>query len=684
MLKTSFLLNEVAPQDVSEDEKPSLDQDSRLETLIYHIWMKPVKHPKSMTKAQQNAVLAPPTKKLQYTRRLVANGSLESIRLLRILPGGLQDDIRCELEYVLLDNHPLYQALSYCWGDEKPSVNIECDGLPFTITPNLASALRAFRRVDSTVWIWADAICIDQSSVPEKNYQVPLMRRIYQESTGVLIWLGNDTPDGICRRGMRLVQTIARLAKDRGGTVDLLRLARQGKLEQHGLPHISRKEWRTVRDMVERPWFGRTWIVQEIAVSPTATLYCDDASMSWDDFQTGFLIFATRLLPYRLDALPSLLAYAQVVQLISTSALVGSHRGHADLLTILSNHMVAQATDPRDKLYGLLGLFEMVTGKESAIKPDYHQDLVTVFTQAATDIIRNSQDLDILSVPKRLARSGRTQELPSWAPNWSDSGLSTSLSFKSLAGVTALGFDAAQTATAPRLARLEGNSLVVSGYSIEKIAEVGIAMDPYPNDELANFRVHPPSTITKVVSAWWNWDEVVQLRSDRAYPSGGNIYEAYARTLVLDQFNSGFTTHDIQHFLKTRRALLGPWSLIRAVGPRTIAAVEWLENRITFAMGVRIRGNKAGVRYSTEAIFGDMFTSMYSRKIFRTEGGYIGVASPLAMEGDCVCLVKGSRVPLVLRPREGNRWELMGDCYMHGIMHGQAFEEELCRELVIV
>jgi hypothetical protein len=71
------------------------------------------------------------------------------------------------------------------------------------------------------------------------------------------------------------------------------------------------------------------------------------------------------------------------------------------------------------------------------------------------------------------------------------------------------------------------------------------------------------------------------------------------------------------------------------------------------------------------------------RKIMRTLKGYIGLASHATQEGDIIALVKGGRVPLVLRRRLNGNWGLVGDIYVYGIMIGEAFEENKCKEIRI-
>ena len=65
------------------------------------------------------------------------------------------------------------------------------------------------------------------------------------------------------------------------------------------------------------------------------------------------------------------------------------------------------------------------------------------------------------------------------------------------------------------------------------------------------------------------------------------------------------------------------------------------------------------------------------RCLIVTKGGYLGIAPSWAKEGDEVCVLAGGSVPLVLRQRAGGadaHHELVGECYVHGIMNGEAVE----------
>jgi Heterokaryon incompatibility protein (HET) len=77
-------------------------------------------------------------------------------------------------------NTPPYTALSYTWGDTTPTptVPIQCDGQVLHIAENLDAALRVLRKEDESVYVWADAVCINQNDVEEKNNQVVHARDI--------------------------------------------------------------------------------------------------------------------------------------------------------------------------------------------------------------------------------------------------------------------------------------------------------------------------------------------------------------------------------------------------------------------------------------------------------------------------------------------------------------------------
>jgi len=80
--------------------------------------------------------------------------------------------------------------------------------------------------------------------------------------------------------------------------------------------------------------------------------------------------------------------------------------------------------------------------------------------------------------------------------------------------------------------------------------------------------------------------------------------------------------------------------------------------------------------------FRSKMTVATQRRMIKTNDGLIGLAPELTRKGDFVCLFKGGMVPLVMR-KVNSRWMLIGDSYVHGIMHGEGFEEMKCERMWI-
>lgn len=132
------------------------------------------------------------------------SGKKISIRALALFPGAAGDPLQCQLRAVVLDdvgNAPACETLSYCWGDHPETELININGQDFNVRPNLEAALRHLRRTDRTRMLWADAICINQKNIPERNYHVSIMSLIYRQAERVVVWLGeaSDTTEEALR-----------------------------------------------------------------------------------------------------------------------------------------------------------------------------------------------------------------------------------------------------------------------------------------------------------------------------------------------------------------------------------------------------------------------------------------------------------------------------------------------------
>jgi hypothetical protein len=146
------------------------------------------------------------------------------IRILRI-ESTPTEPLACSLEIVNLKDSPLYDCLSYTWGDPlyqkfwPPEDQRVIDGFPkyeitlknygivgeremkIGVAENLYEALKRLCRnkhrspsghqhgYEKQSGIWIDALCINQQDVPEKIEQVEMMRDIYYKAITVVIWV---------------------------------------------------------------------------------------------------------------------------------------------------------------------------------------------------------------------------------------------------------------------------------------------------------------------------------------------------------------------------------------------------------------------------------------------------------------------------------------------------------------
>lgn len=110
--------------------------------------------------------------------------AIGQFRTLNIRPAkNPTDEIRCDLVYSLLGNHPEYEALPYTWGcpAPDPGKSVLVDSQHFPIFENLFAALLRLRQTSKPGMIWIDAICINkgknQEAAREREQQLLLMRQ---------------------------------------------------------------------------------------------------------------------------------------------------------------------------------------------------------------------------------------------------------------------------------------------------------------------------------------------------------------------------------------------------------------------------------------------------------------------------------------------------------------------------
>jgi hypothetical protein len=352
------------------------------------------------------------------------NSAAREIRLLELHPAkNPADPIKCTIRNVFLATKPSYLALSYVWGDAKTEIksSIYVNDIDFPATLNLCAALKRMRFDLKPCTLWVDAVCINQAEKSEKSAQVRMMRDIYEHADEVTVWLGER--DSHSDKAMPLIFSAARLYERDKRAGSEVHQVMMYALEQEGTVSALAK-------FLQRDWWSRVWVIQEVAVSQRAVILCGDRPLSWSDFIDAFLFWIMILKEAtRMNELSTTLQYLKsIMDGTSARTVVWQHaRFHEPqpekqqlihtaygLQEMLEESWTFDSTDPRDKIYAWIGL---VKKKDVAIVPDYDAKIAQVYAGLVKTMVEQIGSLTLIAFTGSALRKATPpiDDLPSWA-----------------------------------------------------------------------------------------------------------------------------------------------------------------------------------------------------------------------------------------------------------------------------
>ncbi|KAI0836980.1 hypothetical protein F5Y06DRAFT_298218 [Hypoxylon sp. FL0890] len=330
--------------------------------------------------------------------------------------------------------------------------------------------------------------------------------------------------------------------------------------------------------------------------------------------------------------------------------------GRSEFLEIASKFRHRQATDPRDKVFGVLGLTDDIP--KHII--DYDKNVADTFSLATVECIKKSGNLDVLShvLPKSRSeirgRAGPVEHgLPSWVPDWSDHRPTESWRLHGLSerqSLTKL-FNACYQNSQACVEYSSCTTLRVKGLLCDEIAELGPAM-------VSKSHMLTPNALQ-------DWRKMVNVdeEPEQPYISGSFVPNAYWRTLCMHANFPTDSSAPLQKADDDTRALHDTW---------------WWE----VLLHEKYRDVPGQTRkYETPLIrvlLSHVGFLASGRKFFVSKKGYLGMAPENAKQGDEIWVLNGGRVPLILRPLgkvlesySKPEYTFVGDSYVHGIMDGE-------------
>ncbi|KAI0146325.1 heterokaryon incompatibility protein-domain-containing protein [Xylariaceae sp. FL1272] len=295
-----------------------------------------------------------------------------------------------------------YRALSYTWGrvcDPSDVRAIEVDGHPFFVRRNLYDFLQTAAAKNEHGLFFIDALCINQNDVTERQLQVAMMPQIYRRANSLIVWLGR--PEGV---EMEDVRSLAQASR-------------------HSCSSWDVAQWRGLKYLSYHDYWRRVWVVQEVLLARELTIWCGffsfpasllamssfgarhdyDRTMTVD--QNGrpnvFADASTRcqspaeriitdrtryLIRQKRDELAqgtrigTLEEMTRVLKRPSTEVVTYQSPIMDPLYRVVRRFGKLECSDPRDKLYGFLGIMHERT--RGLVKLDYTKGVDYAYHQA--------------------------------------------------------------------------------------------------------------------------------------------------------------------------------------------------------------------------------------------------------------------------------------------------------------
>lgn len=451
------------------------------------------------------------------------------------------------------------------------------------------------------------------------------MKSIFERAERVLVWLG---PTNF-------------LSGDAFALLHLLEASQASEQQVREIIQDPGNEgrWRALINLFQRAYWKRVWVIQEVQVAKRITVLCGDDKIEWsallgiqrilwDDHAASLIMLANSR-----SWLRSLHYWIRGRGARGLDRLPRDPQG--DLFRTLLFHRLKEATDPRDKVYSLLGL----TNASGEIEVDYERDAGQVHIDIATYVICTTRSLDLLwAVPPHRNKFN----LPSWVTDWSiDEDQQAELAWGLQEPKLEYIYHASGTAAAETVVKPEDGILIAKGAVVTTIAQIGEAT------QMTHSR-----DIRQAIVTVHEWRRLLH-----EYQGADSYYlEIFARTLRCDRW----TLEDGDRHGTLREKLLYIMDCVELL--KTEAHINALRES-TDKDDIRVRAEIEGIAQQ-----------IFKRRVFLSSIGIMGLAPEEARVTDIVCVILGCSVPVVLRAVE-KHYILVGDVYLDGYMFGRAVEE---------
>ncbi|KAF2966163.1 hypothetical protein GQX73_g7402 [Xylaria multiplex] len=623
---------------------------------------------------------------------------------------------------------PPYKALSYAWGNANTNRVILVDDIGIRIPENLFNALITLRPSKSPILMWVDYLCINQRNDIEKAWQVALMGDIYERADQVLAWLGCG--DSESQRAIEYLDELGAEAYSCGFYHDLhigdaiwlkwaqlyptcsdplmFDLILTQLIQAIGvfppifmkLAKLMKKLWNLfckingwdiegkcfpipeMKNLLERRWFGRVWVLQEIALSREAIFICGTLKIDRERLAAAVNVYQcfTKVVFGLASAWKTPNRYHNQIILsggffragmmtnatqirLSKFSLISLLRltcvGSPNLRKHGPHHL--DSGDPRDKIFALLGLAsDRKELSEKGVNPNYTKSCQEVYT-LTTSVLLEQGHISLLSFvqPHRSSTYGN---LPSWVPDWYQPITEPLQIFKDDHITLEPEFHASNLTPIVKTNRNASgiHSISLKGYTCDKIHSVG--------------------SFPKRISSWdvpieetFSWPEewlaeILRLtyQTRCSFSSFGERLHAVARASL-----GGVRLDSQSNVVRTGGELLFEATHLLQASIRCVKDRRIKIKARKFLARNRIKIDSDAAEIPSMGIRNQMIGRSLKRLPFITAAGRLGLGYDNIQAGDVVAIIRGAQVPYILRMQRTGKYTLVSEAYVDGIMDGE-------------
>ena len=548
------------------------------------------------------------------------------IRLLLLEPSPHCNTLpRGKLVTASLNYHPRYVAISHAWGGPQKSLPLIVDGVRIPITEELCACLMAVRHSSSEQAFWIDAISINQSDLDERAEQVQLMQTIFSGAAYVHVWLGHGSP-----KVRQAMLEISRLVELRINTSDIPQMLQ--------IPWLEKTSVFTTTD-----WWYRLWPRQEVVLAKDLVFQYDEHVVNMKVLNAFIDLYRQRHCSYLLkrsdpggqagidydSSLEKLLHLSHLRNLLNNALTQPAQEKMKQVLEVLLQCRTARVADPKDRVYGLLGICTAFFGTD-LMEANYSLSTAKVFSQFAIALIRASGSLMLLNQASPLQNS--LADLPSFVPDWT-----SAYDFRAEHGRSWMLKVHNATKHLPLDLKAESSErLSLCACVLSRVKHTSASM------ELGVGRDGLRRIFNRWATDYKNWSAISSTPGND--PFFTTDLEAFAMTMFRGCPGARPT------FVK----IIG----LEKVTMRYVDVFKYMDDP------------------NTDAEVGEaMYSATIHSRFFITSNGLPALGPIDTQEGDTVALLRGGNVPYVLRrctdKSSPDRYHFVGECYVYGAMNGE-------------